>query len=258
MTVYTITMLFVLGFLGAFISGLVGVGGAIINYPLLLYVPPLIGIASFGAHEITGIVAAQVFFSTLAGVLAYRKGGYLNKKLIISMGGSVLVGSVIGSFGSNGFSEHTINVIYGVLALLAVFMMFLPKKQVEGQGEVTFNITLAGILAFVVGVAAGVVGAGGSFLLVPIMLVVLKIPTRITIASSLAITFISSIGSVSGKLVTHQIPWQPTLVIVIASLIAAPIGAKLAQKMNTRMLQNILAILIMITAIKIWLDVLGI
>ncbi|WP_368895452.1 TSUP family transporter, partial [Priestia megaterium] len=75
---------------------------------------------------------------------------------------------------------------------------------------------------------------------------------RITIATSLAVTFISSIGSTVGKLVTHQVPLIPALILVGASLIASPIGAKVGQKMNTKVLQWILAGLILATAIKIW------
>ena len=71
-------------------------------------------------------------------------------------------------------------------------MMFVPKKGIDDipLDQVKFNKWLAAILALIVGVGAGIVGAAGAFLLVPIMLVVLKIPTRMTIASSLAITFI--------------------------------------------------------------------
>ena len=254
MTIYELIVLFVLGFAGSFISGLVGVGGAIINYPMLLYIPALLGITAMTAHQVTGVVAVQVFFSTLAGVMAYRKGGYLHKKIIFSMGLSVLTGSVIGSFSSNAFSGHTINVIYGILAILAVILMFVPKKQIDEREEILFNVWLGTVLAFIVGIAAGIVGAGGAFLLVPIMLVVLKIPTRVTIASSLAITFISSIGSVAGKVATHQILWIPSLIIVVASLIASPLGVKIGQKANTKLLQSFLAILILATAVKIWID----
>jgi uncharacterized protein len=88
------------------------------------------------------------------------------------------------------------------------------------------------------------------------MLVVLKIPTRMTIATSLAITFISSIGSTVGKIVTDQILYGPAAVMIVASLIAAPLGAKLGQKMNTKYLHWILALLILGTALKIWSDIL--
>lgn len=74
-----IITIFLIGFVGSYVSGMLGIGGSIIKYPMLLYIPPLFGIAAFSAHEVSGISAIQVFFATIAGVWAYRKGGYLNK-----------------------------------------------------------------------------------------------------------------------------------------------------------------------------------
>lgn len=253
-----IIVIFALGFIGSFLSGMLGVGGSIIKYPMLLYIPPLFGLAAFTSHEVSGISAVQVLFASIAGVWAYRKGGYLNKDLIIYMGGSILVGSFIGSYGSGFLSEEGVNIVYGILALIAAVMMFIPKKQVDDKllNEVTFNKSLAAVLAFVVGIGSGIVGAAGGFLLVPIMLVVLKIPTRMTIATSLAVTFISSIGGSIGKLLTGQVDYWPAFIMIIASIIAAPLGAKAGKNMNTKILQMILAIMIAATAIKIWVDIL--
>lgn len=253
-----IITIFLIGFIGSYISGMVGIGGSIIKYPMLLYIPPLFGLAAFTAHEVSGISAVQVFFATIGGVWAYRKGGYLNKTLIIYMGSAILLGSFIGGFGSKMMSEGGINLIYGILALIAAVMMFIPNKSVDDipLDQVKFNKWLAAALALAVGIGAGIVGAAGAFLLVPIMLVVLKIPTRMTIATSLAITFISSIGSTVGKLTTGQVDYIPALIMVVASLIASPLGATAGKKMNTKILQIILAVLILATAIKIWLDIL--
>ncbi|WP_062350729.1 sulfite exporter TauE/SafE family protein [Bacillus kwashiorkori] len=251
--------IFLIGFIGSFISGMVGIGGSIIKYPMLLYIPPLVGITAFTAHEVSGISAIQVFFATIGGVWAYRKGGYLNKDLIIYMGGSILIGGLVGGFGSQYMSESIINIVYAILATIAVIMMFMPKSNDKNgdTAKVQFNKWLAAMLAFIVGIAAGIVGAAGAFILIPIMIVVLKIPTRITIATSLAITFISSIGSTAGKIFTGQILYGPALIMIIASLIAAPLGAEVGKKMNTKYLQWILAVLILATAIKIWMDILG-
>ncbi|KEZ48664.1 sulfite exporter TauE/SafE family protein [Metabacillus indicus] len=253
-----IITIFLIGFIGSYISGMLGIGGSIIKYPMLLYIPPLFGLAAFSAHEVSGISAVQVFFATIGGVWAYRKGGYLNKQLILYMGASILIGSFIGGFGSKAMSEEGINVIYGVLALIAAIMMFIPKKGIDDipLDQVTFNKWLAAVLAIIVGVGSGIVGAAGAFLLVPIMLVVLKIPTRMTIASSLAITLISSIGATVGKITTGQVDYYPALIMVVASLIASPLGAIAGKKMNTKILQIILAVLILLTAVKIWLDIL--
>ncbi|MBU6080799.1 sulfite exporter TauE/SafE family protein [Allobacillus halotolerans] len=249
-------LIFIIGFVGSFISGMVGIGGSIIKYPMLLYIPSILGFAAFTAHEVSGISAIQVFFATIGGVWAYRKGGYLNKQLIIYMGASILIGSFIGGFGSRFLSEGSVNFVYAILATIAVVMMFLPKKGLDDQSfdEVTFNKMLASSLALAVGIGAGIVGAAGAFILVPIMLIVLKIPTRMTIASSLAITFISSIGSTAGKLMTGQILFVPSAVMIVASLIAAPIGAMMGKKMDTKILQWILSVLIFASAIKIWLE----
>lgn len=253
-----IVVIFLIGFIGSFISGLVGVGGSIIKYPMLLYIPPLFGLAAFSAHEVSGISAIQVFFASIAGVWAYRKGGLLNKDLIIYMGSSILVGSLIGSLGSSVLSEGTVNIVYGTLAIIAAIMMFIPKKQVDDKPMelVTFNKPLAVILALIVGIGSGIVGAAGGFLLVPIMLTVLHIPTRMTIATSLAVTFISSIGGTVGKMATGQIDYGPAIIMIIASVIAAPMGAKISKKLNTKVLQIILAVLILATAIKTWIDIL--
>jgi uncharacterized membrane protein YfcA len=237
---------------------MLGIGGSIIKYPMLLYIPPLFGLAAFSAHEVSGISAVQVFFATIGGVWAYRKGGYLNKTLIGYMGSSILIGSLIGGLGSRFMTEGGINVVYGILALIATIMMFAPKNGIDDlpNNQVTFHKWLAASLAFIVGIGSGIVGAAGAFLLVPIMLVILKIPTRMTIASSLAITFISSIGTTVGKITTGQVAFFPSVIMIVASLLASPLGAMTGKKVNTKILQGILAMLILATAIKIWIDIL--
>ena len=253
-----IIVLFLVGIIGSFISGMVGIGGAIVNFPMLLFIPPLLGFTAFTAHEVSGISAVQVFFATIGGVLAYRKSGFLNKKIIFSMGASILTGSFIGGYFSDRLPESGINLVYGILALLAVILMFIPKKGLDDirAEDLKVNLVLGMVLAFFVGISAGIVGAGGAFLLVPIMLTILKIPTRITIASSLAITMISSMGVTIGKIATGQVLLWPTIIVVMASLIASTLGVKVGRKLNTKVLQGILAVLIGITAIKIWIDIL--
>ncbi|MBT2696656.1 sulfite exporter TauE/SafE family protein [Bacillus sp. ISL-40] len=204
----------------------------------------------------SGVVAVQVFFAALGGIWAHRNGGHIKKTLILYMGSSILTGSLIGGYTSHFFSEKSINVIFGLVALLAGILMLVPKKEIETNWGEDFNKGLAITLSFIVGIASGVVGAGGSFILVPIMLVVLKIPIRITIATSLAITFISSIGGTIGKVSTGQVPFLPAVLVVIVSLIASPIGVRLGKKLNTKVLQIALATLIVITTFKIWFGIL--
>lgn len=254
-----ILTIFAIGFFGSFISGMLGVGGSIVNYPLLLFIPAALGVAHFTSHEVSGITAVQVFFGSISGVLAYRKGGYLNKKVIGYMGVSVLAGSLIGGLLSSEMSETFINVIYGVLALAAVVLMMVPHHRSGSDATdslVHFKPMLASSLSFVIGLGAGIVGAGGAFLLVPVMLTILRLPTRMTIACSLAITFLSSAGSAGSKVFTGQVLFLPALIMVAASLIASPLGARVGQKLNTKYLEWALAALIFLVAVKIWSDLL--
>ncbi|QHE54388.1 sulfite exporter TauE/SafE family protein [Pontibacillus sp. HMF3514] len=257
MDILFLLTIFILGLIGSYVSGLVGIGGAIVNYPMLLYIPPLFGFDGFSAHTAAGVVAVQVLVASFGGAWGYRKGNHLHKPLITYMGISVLIGSLIGGFGAKFLSEQSINIVYGILALIAVAMMLIPVKDVSKQEDPhSFNKWIAVISAFLVGIGAGIVGAGGAFLLVPIMLTLLRIPTRVTIASSLAITVISSIGAVTGKLFSGDVPLFPAIVVAVASAIASPLGAKTGKKANTKILQVILAILIIGTAIKVWWGIL--
>lgn len=246
----------VIGFISSILSGMLGIGGAIIKYPMLLYIPALVGVASFSAYEVSGLIAVEVLFSSLVGVWAYRKDGFIHKRLLLYMGTAIIIGSLIGSFGSSYLQESTINLVYGILAVAAAILMFIPKKQVEQSTDsVPFNRPLASFLAAIVGISSGIVGAGGGFLLVPIMLTILRIPTRVTIATSLAITFVSAIGGSFGKLMTGQVDYRVAFILIVISLIATPLGVRLGKKMKTITLRRLLVLLISATAIKIWFDI---
>ncbi|GIO29368.1 MULTISPECIES: sulfite exporter TauE/SafE family protein [Paenibacillus] len=253
-------VMFVIGLIGSFFSGLLGIGGAIINYPLLLYVPEWLHAGSFTAKEVSGISMFQVFFSSLAGVIAYKRQSrnekpLMHKGLSGTMGVSILIGSLAGSVSSKYLPSETINIVYGVLAVIAVIMMLVPsrgsREDVEPQA-IGYNHAMASVAAFLVGIVSGIVGAGGSFILIPIMLTVMKIPTRVTIASSLAIVFISAIGGVSGKLIAGSVPLLPTVATVIGSVLGAPIGTRVSRHLNVKWLRGGLAVLIAATAVKIW------
>jgi uncharacterized membrane protein YfcA len=258
MDLMLITVLFLIGFIGSMISGMVGIGGSIIKYPMLLYIPPLLGFVAFTAQEVSAISAIQVFFATLAGMIAYRKGGFINKALVLYMGSAIVVGSFIGGYGSKFMPDSTINLTYAILALVAAIMMIFPKriKEDTDSAKIVFNKTLATGIAAIIGIVSGIVGAAGAFITVPVMLVVFKIPTRVAIASSLAITFIASIGSTTGKLMGGHMLLVPAVTMVVASTIAAPLGVIISKKMNIKVLQWILGALIIATVIKIWSDIL--
>ncbi|GAA0134622.1 sulfite exporter TauE/SafE family protein [Paenibacillus sp. YSY-4.3] len=257
-------VMLLLGLIGSFFSGLLGIGGAIVSFPLLLFVPSALGVANFTGQEVSSISMFQVFFASLAGVLVYFKNGknqsaVIHKGLVINMGAGILFGSLTGGLASGYLNGEIINIIYGVLAVIAVILMLIPSKGKEGEAvgqPIVFNRTFAVIISFLVGIVSGIVGAGGAFILIPVMLTVMKIPTRITIASSLAIVFVSAIGGVAGKLATAAIPWEATLFTVIGSLFGAPLGSWLSGRINVKYLRYGLIVLIALTAVKVWMSIL--
>ena len=248
--------LLLIGFVGSFVSGMLGIGGSIVKYPLLLYIPPALGLAAFTAHEVSGVSAVQVLFSSFFGVMAYKKDRVLNFELIAYMGASILLASFLGAYGARFLSGDSINLVYGVLALIAAAMMFIPVVEPDVDSDrFTFNKPIAIVAAASIGVVSGVVGAAGAFILVPVMLLVLKVPTRMTIASSLAITFISSIGTTTGKVLSGDVLLGPALIMIWASILGAPLGARFGKTVDVRVLRTILGVLVLLTCIKIWFDI---
>jgi len=141
MDIAWILTLFAIGFVGSLISGMVGIGGSIIKYPMLLYIPPALGFVAFTAQEVSAVSAIQVFFASLAGIFAFRKGGYINKPLVLYMGIAIVAGSFAGGYGSKFLSDEAINLTYAILALIAGIMMFLPKKGDDGADYTSLNST---------------------------------------------------------------------------------------------------------------------
>ncbi|QKG85140.1 sulfite exporter TauE/SafE family protein [Kroppenstedtia pulmonis] len=258
MSVSLILVMFLIGFLGSFLSGMLGIGGSIVKYPMLLYLPPLVGVATYTAQEVSALAMVQVFFATLAGMWAYRKSNLIDKRLVLDMGISIVIGSLIGGYGSQYISNDAINMIYGGLAVIAAIMMLKPggKEHKDSSETNRYHRGIAISSSFVVGILSGIVGAGGAFILIPIMVSVLGIPLRITIASSLAIVFLSSIGGTIGKIMTGHILWAEAAILIIGSLLGATAGAKTGQNASRGFLQGTLAVLIILTALKIWFDIL--
>lgn len=245
----------IIGFVGAFVSGLVGIGGAIIIVPMLYFIPQLFGLPGLSMQEAAAISIVQVLVATGTSALVHRSNQNVNNQLVTWMGASIIVASFIGGMGSKYVNEATLQVIFASLAVIAAVMMFIPKKEVSSS-EVVFSKPLAVISAAVVGVLAGLIGAGGSFLLVPVMLYILKIPLRVTIGSSLGIVFFSAIAGFTGKLLTGQIMWFLSLAIIIGAIPGARIGSKISNKVPERTLKLLLAALITASAIKMWMNIL--
>ena len=88
------------------------------------------------------------------------------------------------------------------------------------------------------------------------LLVVVGVPIRVTIGSSLAITALSSSMGVVGKLVTDQIPYESALVVAIGAVPGAQLGAALSRRLSGVQLRLALGLIIVVIAVRVWWDVL--
>ena len=116
--------------------------------------------------------------------------------------------------------------------------------------EVHFNKVLAVIIGIVVGILGGIIGQGGAFLLIPLMLYILRIPTRVALGSSVAIAFFSALAGFIGKWGTEQVPFLMAVVLASGAVVGAQVGGKLTKRVQTTTLRGILAVLIAGTALR--------
>ena len=128
MDIVNIVIMLLIGVFGGFISGLVGVGGAIIIFPAILLLPPLFGAPAYSAYIASGLTSSQVFFSTLSGSLKARKKTEFSPQLVLYMGGGMIIGSMLGAFLANLFDAIFVNTVYIIIALLALTLMFIKVK----------------------------------------------------------------------------------------------------------------------------------
>ena len=260
MTLAFAVTLIVLGFVGAFVSGLVGVGGAIVMVPLLYYVPPVLGVGSLDIKHVAGITMAQVLAASAVGAVAHGRGAMVHRQLAVVGGAAMAAGSLIGAIGSRYVSGRGLLTIFAVMTSVALPLMFVrpaPHAAPAGDGtHVPFNRATAVTLPGLIGLASGLVGAGGAFLLVPVLIAILRVPVRVSIGTSLAMISASALMGFLGKAITGQIPLGLALAVIAGSLTGAPLGARISHRAPITVLRVVLAALIAVVSVRVWADVL--
>ncbi len=245
-----------IAFAGGLVSGFLGIGGGILTAPLLLYVPALLGQPPLSMHAVSGLTITQALFAGASGAIARRRRGTLNRKLAGTMGVAIFGASLAGAWGSRYFSHDALLAVFASLALAAAVLTFLPLRPDstnEGRSA-AFSVPAAASLAVVVGLLAGLVGQGGSFLLIPAMVVFLKVPLRVAMGSNLVIVFCACVAGFTGKMLTGQIPYDLALAIVSGVIPGSWLGTRFSHKVPTRTLQLTLGVLIVIACVRIFVD----
>ena len=258
MSATLIATLALLGAGGGFLAGLLGLGGGVLMFPLLYYVPPLLGLERFDAQTVAAVVVSQVFFSALVGGMAHLRSGRVHRRLVIVAGTASALGAFGGAVASRWTSEQFLLTLFGVVMILVILMTFLPgpteEQEVRSIESLSVPTVLLVLPASGVGLIVGFLGAG-NFAFVPLLIYVLKVPTRIAIGSNLLIAVMSTATGFAGKLVTGQIPFLISAVVVCGSGVGALIGERVHRQLSPKMLRCIYAVVVALIAIRVWITI---
>src|SRR5699024_1441313 len=204
-------VMLIIGSIGGFLSGMLGIGGAIIIFPAILLIPPLLGMDTYSAYVASGLTSLQVFFSTGTGTLKVVNQSNFSKVLLKYMGGGIFLGSVIGAITADLFSEIYVNRVYIFVAIIDFLMMVYKSNKNKKK----MNRFLLVLLGATIGLLSGVVGAGGAFIVIPVLISIFKQPMNIVISNSIVISFIASIAAFIIKLFQGYIPFEEGLALVL-------------------------------------------
>jgi len=260
------------------LSGLFGVGGGFLMTPFLIFlgVPPAYAVA----NEANNILATSVSGSTTH---------YLKNTLDYKMGFMIVIGGAIGTllgiytfsyFKGIGKIDTVISLAYMyILAIIGTLMLVeslgeidnsrknalikkklhvhywihgLPLRMRFPKSKLYESIFTPIIIGLLVGFIAAIMGIGGAFILVPAMIYIIKMPTRLVPGTSLFVTiFVSVIVTFLHSFNYGSIDLLLVAMLVVGSIIGVQIGQKLGEKIDSSGLRALLAILLLVVGIAI-------
>lgn len=250
----------IMGALTGFLSGLLGIGGGIVMAPLLLYTPVIFNLPSLGMHTVAGLTIVQGLAACIAGGMAHKRSGYYSKELVLWMGSVFFIASFTGGVISRFVSAEMLLFVFAVLAFSASVIMFFRLEREEPLPDIaqfSFSRPRAVLVAAAIGLLGGLVGQGGSFILIPLMITLMQIPTRIAIGSNLAIVFLATFAAFLGKALTSQIEWMLTIPIILTVIPFSYLGARVSNRVQVDNLKIIFAVCIAFAAFRIGFSALG-
>ena len=256
---------YILSFFMGGILGVLGGGGSIIALPILVYcfnVPAIIA---------TGYSLLIVGIASFIATITYYQKRYLNIKMGIVFAIPSVVGVLIARmillpsipdtfsiFNVSITSQSFILLIFSIMILITGLMMFRKKKSSKGKSIVSdLNsvgaMMFIGIEGLVIGVITGIVGAGGGFMIVPALVLITQVSLRQAIAVSLFIVTIKSLSGVIGDIVMGMsYDYRLMILIVSITLLGSFIGSRVNSLINTKILKNGFATLIIIIGVAMF------
>ena len=272
-----------LGGIVGFLSGMFGVGGGFLITPLLFFigVPPAVAVAT-GAN--------QVVASSISGVLAQLR----RKGVDFTMGTVLLVGGFVGSaIGVWVFALMTrlgqidlfVQLSYVLFLGLIGAMMFqeslrsllrarkagapirrahvhswvhgLPFKMKFRASGLYISVIPPTLIGAAVGFLSAIMGVGGGFILVPAMIYLLGMPTKVVIGTSLfQIIFVTSFTTVMHAVNSQTVDMMLALLLILGGVVGAQIGTRVGVRLKAEQLRILLSLLVLTVSIRIAVDLL--
>jgi uncharacterized membrane protein YfcA len=260
-----------------FLSGLVGVGGGFLMTPLLMMigVPPTVAAPSdtnsivatsssgMAAHFRLGNVDVKLGSVLLLGGLAGAQVGVRIIKLLRAMGNADFVITlfyvvVLGAVGAFMLLESLHSLRRGALvpsthrpvkrvSLLAK----LPFQMQFSRSNVQHSVLVPFLLCALVGILAAIMGVGGGFIMVPMMVYLLRMPMHVAIGTDLFQILLTCGGlTVMQAITNHTVDIVLAVLVAMGSTIGAQIGARVARLLRGDQLKIVLATLVLIVTVK--------
>jgi uncharacterized protein len=266
-----------LGGLVGLLSGIFGVGGGFLMTPLLIMfgIPPTVAAAS-DSNQIVGASTSGTFAHYRLGNVDFKMGVLLLIGGVIGGTGGVQVIKVLRALGN---ADFLINVTYVLmLGFVGIFMFVeslqaLRKKPIDtaqkaqpvkespysrmikklpGQtyfdkSGVQMSIILPLFMGVLVGVLAAIMGVGGGFIMVPVMVYMLRMPMHVVVGTSLfQILFTCIDVTIMQSYSNHTVDFVLALFLMIGSALGAQVGAKISKNLKADQLKIILASIVLL------------
>jgi uncharacterized membrane protein YfcA len=247
-------ILLLMGAGGGFAAGLLGIGGGMVLVPFITMIfaakgfPPALVV-----HMAIATSLATIMFTSLSSVRAHHKHGAVQWRIVALLAPGIVVGSWIGPWIGKQMNTSALSLLFAAFVAFSAVQMILNKKPAPGRElPGTPGMFAAG---GVIGTVAGLVGAGGGFISVPFM-AWCNVPIHRAVATSAALGFpIALSGTLSNiyfgwaepGLPPHSLGfiYLPALaVIVAASVVMAPLGARTAHRMDVAALKRAFAVVL--------------
>ncbi len=258
----------VAGLFGGLVSGVAGLGAGIAALPILLYGPEMFGLDPLSVKEVTGLTVVQSLTSGIVTFARHQTAGYVHKPLVVWIGVPAGLAALTGALVSRVLPDVVLLATMSAMTLSASVIMIFPGLlgtrsssalqadwQNEGGRSPAYDRGWATFMGAIVGGAGGISGLPGAFLLVPLMIFRLGIPTRIAIGSNLGIMLFASGAALAGKLGSSLVPLFPALVIAGSAISAALVGFEINRRLSPQHLRVLLGVLVAATAVRVLVDV---